>query len=95
MVERGVEYLLLGCTHYPLIAQAILRLYPHLKLIDSAEETAAELKSLLADRSALNSGAKGSVELYVSDMTESMRALKELFFEETVDRFEIAQIGEQ
>ncbi|MBN8221597.1 MAG: glutamate racemase [Spirochaetes bacterium] len=95
MVERGVEYLLLGCTHYPLIAQAILRLYPHLKLIDSAEETAAELKNLLADRGALRSGTKGSVELYVSDMTESMRALKELFFEGAVDRFEIAHIGEQ
>lgn len=94
MVERGVEHLLLGCTHYPLIAAAILRLYPHLKLIDSAEETASELKQLLTQHNTLRAGNKGSVDLYVSDMTESMRAMKDLFFEASVDRFETAQIGE-
>lgn len=94
VVGRGVEYLLLGCTHYPLIAGAILRLYPHLKLIDSAAETAAELKNLLTERQALRNADKGGVDLYVSDMTESMRALKDLFFEASVDRFEVAQIGE-
>ncbi len=94
MVERGVEYLLLGCTHYPLIARAILKLYPHLKLIDSAEETAAELKTLLVEHNALRSGGKGTVDLYVSDMTDSMRSLRDLFFEASVDRFETAQIGE-
>jgi len=95
MVDRGVEYLLLGCTHYPLIAQAILRLYPHLKLIDSAEETAAELRNLLAERGAMRSGTNGSVDLYVSDMTDSMRALRDLFFAANVDRFETAEVGEQ
>jgi glutamate racemase len=94
MVERGVEYLLLGCTHYPLIAQAILKLYPQLKLIDSAEETAAELQSLLADRGLLQAENAGRVDLYVSDMTESMQNLRELFFGASVDKFEMAQIGD-
>ncbi|MBV6492122.1 MAG: Glutamate racemase [Turneriella sp.] len=92
MVDEGIEYLLLGCTHYPLIARVIVRLYPHLKLIDSAEETAATLKNLLTQMQLLNTAPQGRIELYVSDMTESMRELKELFFQNSVDRFEVVKI---
>ncbi|HRP70500.1 MAG TPA: aspartate/glutamate racemase family protein, partial [Turneriella sp.] len=92
MVEQGIEYLLLGCTHYPLIARVITRLYPHLKLIDSAEETATTLKNLLTTKHLLNTASEGRIELFVSDMTESMRDLKELFFQNSVDRFEVVKL---
>ena len=94
LAEQGAEYLILGCTHYPLIARAITRLYPQFKLIDSAEETAAELRGVLAQQNILQTEASGRVELYVSDMTESMRSLQQLFFQSKVDKFEIAQVGE-
>lgn len=90
--NAGAEYLILGCTHYPLIAHAITRLYPGFQLIDSAEETANELGTLLAKRGELRKGAPGSVELYVSDMTDSMRALQQLFFAAQVNKFEMMQI---
>jgi len=94
LAASGVEYLLLGCTHYPLIAESIRRLYPRFQLIDSAAETATTLRQLLAERALEAQNARPSVELYVSDMTESMRNLKELFFAGKVDRFETAQITE-
>jgi hypothetical protein len=49
----------------------------------------------LDDANLLGNNGKPSVELYVSDMTESMRNLKELFFAGKVDRFEVAQVSEE
>ncbi|AFM10923.1 glutamate racemase [Turneriella parva DSM 21527] len=95
LAKSGVEYLLLGCTHYPLIAESIRRLYPQFTLIDSAAETATTLQKLLRDADLLAKSERPSVELYVSDMTESMRNLKELFFAGKVDRFEVAQVSEE
>ncbi len=94
LAERGVEYLLLGCTHYPLIAASIRRLYPHFKLIDSAAETATTLQGLLTKANLLGNAEKPVIDLFVSDMTDSMRSLKDLFFAEKVDRFEVAQVGD-
>jgi len=95
LAQQGAEYLILGCTHYPLIAQAINRLYPQFKLIDSAEETAAELKAVLAQKNILRLENGGRVELYVSDMTDSMRSLQQLFFQSKVDKFEVVQVSEE
>jgi len=93
IAAENPEYLILGCTHYPLIAQAIQRLFPALNLIDSAEETARELHEFLEQKQLAKKSGSGRVELYVSDMTESMRALKNLFFNGKVDRFEVAQVA--
>jgi glutamate racemase len=94
LADRGVEYLLLGCTHYPLIANSIRRLYPNFKLIDSAAETAISLRNLLSEARLLREAAEPAIDLFVSDMTDSMRNLKDLFFAGKVDRFEIAQVGD-
>lgn len=93
--EKGVSHLILGCTHYPLIARKIHALYPGFTLIDSAAETAAGLKALLAEKGIENATGAGRVELYVSDMTESMQNLKNLFFADKVDRFETATVDSE
>ncbi len=95
LAKSGVEYLLLGCTHYPLIASSIKRLYPQFILIDSAAETAITLQSLLSEAKLLGHAERPVVDLFVSDMTESMKNLKDLFFAGKVDRFEVAQINEE
>ena len=92
--EKGVSHLILGCTHYPLIARKIRELYPEFTLIDSAEETALELKNLLAAQGLRRDSGNSRVDLFVSDMTDSMRTLKEIFFEGKVDRFEVARVTE-
>ncbi|HTM57364.1 MAG TPA: glutamate racemase [Candidatus Udaeobacter sp.] len=53
----GLESLILGCTHYPLIAPLIQGLMgPTVKLIDSGAEAARSLASLLRERGQLASG---------------------------------------
>jgi len=47
--DAGVDTLVLGCTHYPLLKPLIARvLGDSIRLIDSAEETAAETARQLA-----------------------------------------------
>ena len=61
VVEAKVDTLLLGCTHYPYLARIIGDvLGPSVVLVSSAEETAFEVRRLLAeDRRALARGPAG------------------------------------
>jgi glutamate racemase len=48
LLAAGVEALVLGCTHYPLLAPVLAEVAgPEIRLVDSAEETALALEELL------------------------------------------------
>ena len=52
--EVDIDVLILGCTHYPLLAGVIQQtLGPTVALVDSAHETALEVRQLLTDSSTL------------------------------------------
>jgi glutamate racemase len=47
--RERIDTLILGCTHYPLLAPVIQKVVgPKTRLVDSATQTAAEVKSLLS-----------------------------------------------
>ena len=46
LVDR-IQCCVLGCTHYPLVADSIHKIYPTLPLIDPAEQMALELRDYL------------------------------------------------
>ena len=51
----GVDTVILGCTHYPLITPMLRRLLgPHVALINSAEETAREVGEILERKDSEN-----------------------------------------
>ncbi|MDO9574738.1 MAG: glutamate racemase [Candidatus Contubernalis sp.] len=53
--EAGIDVLILGCTHYPLMAEVIQEVMgPEVRLISSAEETAREAKEILHRNHLLN-----------------------------------------
>ncbi len=68
MVERqGIQCCLLGCTHYPLVADRIRKLYPALELLDPAVEMAAQLRQALRRRDLLRPGEEiGGVSIYTT-----------------------------
>ena len=54
IVARGVDTLILGCTHYPLLTGVISYVMgQHVTLVSSAEETAQDVFRVLADRGML------------------------------------------
>jgi glutamate racemase len=80
MYDRGVRTLILGCTHFPLLKKAIQDVYPDVSLIDSGVEVACEVKAILEEKNLANYRDNGGIELYASDITDSMQMLKEMFF---------------
>ncbi len=94
----GIDTLILGCTHYPLLSGVIRKIFGDgVKLVNSAEETAREAQKLLE---ALNSSealsiseTRGSeVRFYVSDEPESFRVLGERFLGKPIHS--VAKVGD-
>jgi glutamate racemase len=71
--EWGIDTLVLGCTHYPLLKNMLRKVMgTGVELIDSAQETAAEVERLLPEGGGDASGpavrqGEGGLELYVTD----------------------------
>lgn len=57
--RQRIDTLILGCTHYPLLASAIRRvLGPGVSLVDSAKQTALEVRGVLMSTDVLSSGSQ-------------------------------------
>ena len=76
MLEKDIDTLVLGCTHYPLLADAIGRVAgDRVSLVNPARETALELARILTEKKLLNeSGEQPHHEFYVSDGAEKFRS---------------------
>ncbi len=46
-LSKGINTVVLGCTHYPLLKKTIQKIFPSLQLIDSSEESASHVFALL------------------------------------------------
>ncbi|MCE5312602.1 MAG: glutamate racemase [Nitrospiraceae bacterium] len=80
MSEKGIDALVLGCTHYPLLKSVIAEVLPDVTLIDSAVETARAVKESLQADSMLNSGeSQRQVRYFVTDSPERFVAVGERF----------------
>ncbi len=77
----GVDTLVLGCTHYPLLADVISDyMGGDVTLIDTGEEAARAAAALLEERGRLNDPARaGERRYYASDSAEDFAATAALF----------------
>ena len=84
--DEGIDTLILGCTHFPIIAQAISNyLGSEVTLIDSGKETALYAARLLSEQKLLNrSENSGACRYYVSDTVEDFRRVAEIFLGKSV-----------
>ena len=48
MIAQNIDYLVLGCSHYPYLIPQIKKIIPnHIKIIDSGEAVAKQTKTIL------------------------------------------------
>jgi len=91
----GVDTLVLGCTHYPLLKPLLQRVMgPEVRLIDSAEETSRTLADALGER-ALEAPAD-AVPIHrfaVSDDEARFRAVGSRFIGERLSAAEVVPLG--
>lgn len=67
ILKAGADTLILGCTHYPLLADAIREIAgEELALIDSGKESVATLRSALEQADLLNEEGVGNTRYIVS-----------------------------
>jgi glutamate racemase len=78
--DSDVRTLILGCTHFPLLKKAINDIFPDLDLIDTGVEIALEVNSILREKNLENNGSNTDIELYASDISDTLQRLKEMFF---------------
>jgi len=81
MVDANIDYLVLGCTHYPYLIPQLLELLPkHIKIIDSGKAVAVQTKAVLEQHHLLNPSLKkpklqfysnGSLEVLISLIGET------------------------
>lgn len=82
----GINALILGCTHYPLIKQYIHSFYKNqVDLIDASEMTAKTLKEDLELKNLINQQKNPKRIFYVSDDNEFFSKTTELFFQSKIE----------
>jgi glutamate racemase len=87
LIKKRVDTLVLGCTHYPLLKKVISQIMgENVRLIDSAEETAKEVKSFLgANKLLRESKAKTFHKFYVSDVPDKFVQVGRRFLKNKID----------
>ena len=81
--ENQFEDLILGCTHYPLVAGCIHKLYPDIRLYSSSAEVINEARAILTERDMLAEGSELRDRYYASDLSENFIAMTDLLFSGT------------
>jgi len=69
--RSGIDTLVLGCTHYPLLAPVIAAtMGPAVQLVDSAHTTARAVRDTLARRRLARPSGEASVSFFVTDVPD-------------------------
>ena len=93
IIAAGADTLILGCTHYPIIAGAISSVMPGVTLINVGAAAAAELAQTVSARGVASTDRLGKVEYYVSDEPQGFERIASIFLGEeirdTVTRIDI------
>ena len=78
--DTGIDTLILGCTHYPLLTEVIAGVMGSgVTLIDSGASAARALRQTLSDKDLLAQRASGTLTLYASDQPQDFGALAPQF----------------
>ncbi len=86
LIEAQVDTVILGCTHYPIIKDAIAQVMgKDVCLIDSGKETAIYAEKLLNEHNLLNTDTqKGNCRFYVSDTPYGFEKTAGIFLGEDI-----------
>jgi glutamate racemase len=84
--KSGIDTLVLGCTHYPLLRPVIGEVMGEgVALVDSAEETARVVAALLAERGLARATGAGVTSFFVTDVPDRFIRVGQRFLGARVD----------
>lgn len=90
--EQGIDTLVLGCTHYPLLHDIISDIMPGVNIISSSVAAAAKLKASLEEMDMRSGTAESDRKYFVSDNAEYFEKLATVFMGDLVGTVEHVEI---
>jgi len=92
LLDAGIDTLVLGCTHYPILRGTIEHVVgDQVTIVDSAETTAACVGEMVAARPPSERRRTGHTFL-VTDAAERFRRIASEFLEQDVERLELVSL---
>jgi glutamate racemase len=93
--EAGVDTLILGCTHYPLLKGVIGEVMgPEVALVDSAEALAGAAERELDRLGLRRADGDGRLEFYLSDIPWKFREVGARFLGRPIDEVHTVNVNE-
>jgi glutamate racemase len=78
----GIQALILGCTHYPIIRNQISKFFNfNVEVVDSARIVSIILRDVLEKNNLINDSGTVKDQFYVSDYTDYFEKIARMFFE--------------
>lgn len=95
LVEKGIDTLMLACTHYPLLIPVLRDLLPpEVRLVDSATTCAEHLQRELVRLDLLAAGNHdGTLEVHLTDLSDEFETLARRFLKRAPGRIHRAVLG--
>ena len=76
MLKKDIDYLVLGCSHYPYLIPQLKNILPkHIKIIDSGEAVARQTKNVLIQNQLLANSTKPTFQFYTNANTKTLELL--------------------
>ena len=82
MVEKNIDYLVLGCSHYPYLIPQIKKILPaNIHIIDSGEAVAKQTQNVLKEKVGLSSTEKREPVFYTNSNPKVLSEILENKYE--------------
>ncbi len=96
LLQKGIDVLILGCTHYPLLIDTLRKVVGSaVRLVSSAEETVKELQSVLKEKKLLTEKGKGSLKLLATNGGYAFLSSGRRFLDENITEVETVYFGQE
>ena len=94
MIKAEVDTIILGCTHFPILSDAIKKVMgENVNLINMGTATALAIKELLENSNSLTEKKQnGEYKFYVSDRTQSFKKTVSVLLDQEIDDRYVEQV---
>ncbi|MFZ3588370.1 glutamate racemase [Bacillus sp. DJP31] len=94
IADENIDTLILGCTHYPLLAPIIQEVMgQHVQLISSGSETAREVSTILYHSRLVNKSGQCKDHLFLTTGTkEAFQKVANKLFQQNIEQIQVIQL---
>ena len=81
MLAANIDYLVLGCSHYPYLIPQLKKILPsHVTIIDSGQAVAKQTQNVLQQQNLLkNNNKKATLQFFTNTKTDTLKSLLKVY----------------